>query len=482
MKRFISRYSLSFPKNLVYMFQVSEYRLGDFFAWYWRVLDFSKVAKRKSLVKTSKAMLILIGAWALLLAMHLMVLVLVFSRDSFNLPFLVIGLLLVPLFFPYLFSLLVLVINIFQLPLEYRIIAKAKKKLSKHKAYRIAIAGSYGKTTMREIIRTVVSEGKKVAAAPANYNTPLGISKFILGLKGDEEVLIFEMGEYYPGDIAKLCHLTNPDAGVITGVNEAHLVKFKSLERTTKTIFELADWLKDKALYVNVEDKNVLNFLDKQINQKYLAYNRNGLADLKVSNASTSLKGTSFDLLPPGDLSGDTVSLESNLLGLHQIGPLLVSIDIALKLGLSVAEIKKGIAKTKPFEHRMQPTIDSSGVVTIDDSYNGNPTGVKAAIDFLASIKGHQRFYVTPGLVEMGTRSAEIHQEIGRLLSEAGIEKVILIRNSVTPDIYAGLQKAGYTGDVIWFDDALKAYAALPQITVQGDLVILQNDWPDQYI
>lgn len=478
MKRFISRYSLNFPKNLVYMLQVSEYRLGDFFAWYWRVADFSRVAKRKSLVKTPKAMFILISARILFLVMYLLVFVLAFSKASYNLPYLIAGLLLIPILFPYLLALLVLVINIFQLPLEYRIIAQAKKKLSKHKAYRIAIAGSYGKTTMREIIRTVISEGKKVAAAPANYNTPLGISKFISGLKGDEEVLIFEMGEYYPKDITKLCHLTNPDAGVITGVNEAHLAKFKSLERTTKTIFELADWLKDKMLYVNVEDSNILNFLNKQTNQKYLAYSRGGLADLKVSNARTSLKGTSFDLLLPGEV----VSLESNLLGLHQIGPLLVSVDIALKLGLSVEQIKKGIAKTKPFEHRMQSTTDSSGVVTIDDSYNGNPTGVKAVIDFMAGIKGHQRFYVTPGLVEMGARSTEIHQEIGRLLSEAGIEKIILIRNSVTPDIYAGLQKAGYTGEVIWFDDALKAFAALSQMTVSGDLVLLQNDWPDQYI
>ena len=88
---------------------------------------------------------------------------------------------------------------------------------------------------------------------------------------------------------------------------------------------------------------------------------------------------------------------------------------------------------------------------------------------------------VTPGLVEMGSRKEKVHKEIGKQLARASIEKVILIRNSVTPFIEAGLQEEQYKGELMWFEKALDAFAALPSLTASGDIVLLQNDWPDQY-
>jgi UDP-N-acetylmuramoyl-tripeptide--D-alanyl-D-alanine ligase len=129
----------------------------------------------------------------------------------------------------------------------------------------------------------------------------------------------------------------------------------------------------------------------------------------------------------------------------------------------------------------LEPKIDGVGVITLDDSYNGNPDGVQAMIEFLASLQNHRRFYVTPGLVEMGKRTKEVHRQIGRNLAKAKIEKVVLIKNSVTAYIEEGLAEEKYEGEILWFDDALTAFAALPHLTVTGDVVLLQNDWPDQY-
>ncbi|MDP2656311.1 MAG: cyanophycin synthetase, partial [bacterium] len=117
----------------------------------------------------------------------------------------------------------------------------------------------------------------------------------------------------------------------------------------------------------------------------------------------------------------------------------------------------------------------------LDDSYNGNPDGVRVVINFLASLKHHRRWYITPGLVEMGDKTKEIHHDIGYQLASAGIEKVVLIKNSVTPHIERGLKESQFSGEIMWFDDALSAFAALPHLTVSGDVVLLQNDWPDQY-
>src|SRR3989338_1050127 len=374
---------------------------------------------------------------------------------------------------PYLLALFVFVGQLVQEPVEMTLINRAKATLAKHKGFKIAIAGSYGKTSMREILRTVLSEGKKVAAPGGSENTPIGIARFVNRLKGDEEVLVFELGEYYPGDIKLLAEMVRPDLGVITGVNEAHLSKFKTVDAATATIFELAAFVEPEHLYVNAENEAAR----LQSSKETTHYSRERVADWSVIAAETSLDGTSFNL----ERKGERMDVQSKLVGLHNVGPLAAAAHVALSLGLNTQQIEKGLAQTKPFAHRLERRDDPNGVITLDDSYNGNPDGVKAVIDFLASISGKRRWYVTPGLVEMGEKSEEIHKNIGKQLAEAGIEKVVLIKNSVTPWIEKGLQENSLGGDIVWFDDALNCYNSLPHITVTGDVVVLQNDWPDQY-
>jgi UDP-N-acetylmuramoyl-tripeptide--D-alanyl-D-alanine ligase len=195
-----------------------------------------------------------------------------------------------------------------------------------------------------------------------------------------------------------------------------------------------------------------------------------------VETATTGIEGTIIDF----SHLGKHMQAHSRLLGLHNVGPLAAAADIASRLGLSDEQIQAGISATKPYEHRMQPRVDG-GVIWIDDSYNGNPDGATAAIDFLKTLKDHRRWYVTPGLVEMGSRKEEIHREMGRRLAEAGIEKIVLIKDSVAPYIEEGLKEIGYKGEIIWFDYGPTAYNTLPKMTVAGDVILIQNDWPDQY-
>ncbi len=474
-KNWLSRYNLRYPRSIVYMLQASEYNISDYFAWYRKTKNFTRIEQRKRFVRTAKGLLLLVIAWGILfflIGAAISILWIDTSSLKYILPFLIV------LFSPYLLAYgiiipLLVIRIIIQWPVEYIIINKAKQKLKIHTAVKIGIAGSFGKTTMREILKTVLSEKKKVDAPPYSYNTLLGISQFVKTLKGDEEILVFELGEYYPGDVRKLCDFVQPSIGIITGVNEAHLQKFKSLEQTVKTIYGLADYLGEKPVYVNGENE----FARKNIRFNHVVYDRGRIGNWKIENPKTDLTGTSF-VLTKDDAR---LELKSSLLGLHQIGPLAASAEIALNLGLSFEQVRDGISKTAPFNHRLEPKTDNAGVITLDDSYNGNPDGVNAVIAFLASLKNCRRFYVTPGLVEMGLRTEEVHKQIGKKLAEASIEKVILIKNSVTSYIEQGLKEEGYKGEVIWFDDALAAFAALPLLTVKGDVVLLQNDWPDQY-
>jgi UDP-N-acetylmuramoyl-tripeptide--D-alanyl-D-alanine ligase len=385
-----------------------------------------------------------------------------------------VGLVMTPLFVGYLIVVPLLFVRlVVQLPVEYWIVRQASKRVRKHPAIKIAVAGSFGKTSMREVLKTVISQQRRVAAPPHSYNTPIGISRFLKSLDGTEEVLVFELGEYYPGDIKRLSRMTCPDLGVITGINEAHLHKFKRIERTVTTIFELAGWLGHRPLYMNGESPLVA----QNARPGDVAYTRTGAGDWTIERPVTGLDGTRFTLIH----GRKRYKVHSHLLGLHQLGPLAAAADIAANLGLTDEEVVKGLESVMPFEHRLEPHVDPTGVTLLDDSYNGNPSGAKAIIDFLGGLSGHRRFYVTPGLVEMGPKTAAVHEEIGRLLAKAGVEEVVLIRNSATPHILEGLTQAGYTGHVTWFDDGPAAFAALPEMTVSGDVVVLQNDWPDQY-
>lgn len=473
-KKFLSHYRPRYVRSLAYMLQSSEYDIGEYLSWFHRVKDFSSVEKRKELKKTNKAIVIQVISWMFLLAIVSIAFYMFTFSTTMGYGAGILTLILAPYLLAYGIIIPLLILKFFvQNPLEYVIIRRARNILAKHKGIKIAIAGSFGKTSMREMLRVVLSEEKLVAAPPHSYNTPLGISNFINTLTGNEEVLIFELGEYYPGDVRKLCALVQPDIGFITGVNEAHLQKFKTIDKTVSTIFELADYLKDKPTYVNGESE----FAKKNSREGHFVYDRHGVGQLKTQNLHTDLGGTSFTLVH----EGSELEISSSLLGLHQVGPLVAVADVAFSLGISEEGVKSGISKTKPFAHRLDPSYKEGGVVVLDDSYNGNPDGVRAVIDFLATLKGRRRFYVTPGLVEMGKQTEFIHKNIGIWLAEAEIEQVVLIRNSVTPYIEQGLKSANYQGVISWFDDAVYALSSLSLMTAEGDVVLLQNDWPDQY-
>lgn len=474
LRGWLSRYRWTYLEALVYMLQANEYDTRLYLEWLHRTINFTHVMRRKKLVYTTKAKLLLawLGVLYVALAAVFVAIVLAMTPGAamtvMALTILIAG----PFILAYGLLLPLLIGTwLIQKPRERQILAETKQILARHPATKIAIAGSFGKTTFKEILASTLGEAKVVAATPGNMNTPLGISRFAKKLTGNEEILIFELGEYYPGDIKKLCELVQPDMGVITGINEAHLMRFKTLDRTVATIYELADYLGDKPLWVNGESE----LAAQAARTGNRVYDRKGVGSLKVQHAKSDLSGTSFRIVG----GGTKLRIESGLLGLHNVGPLVAVADVASHLGLEPKSIESGLTNTQPFEHRMQP-MTAGGITTIDDSYNGNPAGAKAAIDFLRGLNGHRRVYVTPGLVEMGDRAAEVHREIGRQLADA-VEVVVLVRDSVTPFIEEGLQSKNFTGQIIWYDDGLSCLNALPHITKPGDVVLLQNDWADNY-
>lgn len=473
--KYWTRYLPGYLKTLLYMLQNTEYNIGDYLRWYFRTSDFRYVMKRRGLDMTSKVKLLLVVLRLLTLVLIIAVGLCVYYfylttywawlvlavLVGLAAPKLLAGMIIVPL---------VIGDILIQKPRERVIIRRAKDVLRDHPAIRIAIAGSYGKTTAKEMLLAVLKQGKNVAATPGNMNTDIGISRFAQKLRGDEDILIFELGEEKVGDVARLSRLTVPDIGVITGIAEAHLTSFKTIERTTATIFELADFVSPDELYTNQD-----NHLVAKRAQNSVGYSLKGSGDWKVSKVSSSVGGTEFTAKNGSKI----VRAHTGLVGTHTVGPTVMAIVIADSLGLTTKQIEKGLKTVVPFEHRMEPR-PMHGAWIIDDTYNGNSEGVKAGLEFLKHSAASRRMYVTPGLVEQGSMTETVHREMGRQIADSA-DVVVLMQNSVTEYIKAGMKKAGFKGKLVEIDNPLDFYTNLDQFVASGDIVLMQNDWTDNY-
>ncbi len=477
-KAILSLYRPSFVGAIVYMLQATEYQILPYLKWFWRTKDFSTVMHRKVLVNTRAARLLklFVGIGMLTQTVAAIYLAAVSITHGWGNPGVAWAITLytgTPLVWAHLVVLPLLIGRWFIIqPYYWLKIRTTKVIFSEHRGVKIAVAGSYGKTTMKEMLLAVLSEGKKVAATPANKNVAISHAQFAKVLKGDEEVLIIEFGEGAPGDVARFCYTIQPNIGIITGLAPAHLDKYKTLERAGRDIFYLAKYLGDKNIYVNGENQVLKPFVQKS----HSLYSSQQAAGWTISDVKVNIDGLTF-VMKKG---GQTLKLKSKLLGRHQVGPLALVAALANRLGLNASQIEKGISKIESFEHRMEPRR-VAGAWILDDTYNGNIEGLKAGLELLKELPAARKIYVTPGLVDQGENSAAIHQELGRAIAGASPDIVVLMQHSVTPDIQNGLEAGGYKGELIIEDDPLGFYNNLDQFIASGDIVMLQNDWPDQY-
>lgn len=475
----------------LYIFQLEEYELVRFFKSLLKKGLLPKSSLRKSVIWTQKAKLLAFISVVLQLGFSLAIAYLLNSL-FFN-TILAFVMLLIVIFYLFSFISFVFLIQAQDIikPIEIyqknKIINQAKKKLNLLKNLKIiGITGSYGKTTMKEVLSEILGIKFNVVSTFENQNTPIGIARKILKDVDDStEVFIVEMGEYVKGDVEKICKLTPPDISIITGINEAHLERYLTMENAISTKFEIVENMnKGGLILLNADDeltlKNYKRFIkDKKI--EWFTSSQSSLSNFRVesSQLNTSQLGLNFTLK---DLDFDReISFKTGFLAEYVIGNVIAGLIIGKSLGMNENEIKLGVSKIKPVEHRLEPSLLDSDIILIDDTYNGNSNGIKEGLKLLSKFSGRRKVYVTPGLVETGELTRDIHLEIGKDL--AGIaDLVVLTRNSVTPFIEEGLLKSGFKKEnIIWFNSSKETYSNLRSFINHGDVVLMQNDWSDNY-
>ncbi len=360
-------------------------------------------------------------------------------------------------------------------------IRKAKWKLWK-KEYKnlikIGITGSFGKTSTKFILQTILSEKYKVLATPESYNTTFGNTKVIREmLTKEHEVFISEMGARYRFEIAEICDFVKPQIGMITSIDKQHLETFKNIDTIVKAKSELLSALPDDGVVVLPNDQSYcLKLYQKEKRKKYLYAIQDKKADVYAKDMKVTNEGISFIAVT----SLGEIHCNAKLLGEHNVQNILGSIAIAIHLGLSKEQIEAGVSKIEPIPHRLQLIQNPNGIQVIDDAFNSNPEGSKAALKVLKSFAG-RKIVITPGMVELGTEEEKYNKEFGRQMADA-VDIAILVGNKRSMPIVEGLKEKHFDEMNIFVVDSLKsATQKLNEMARAGDVVLFENDLPDNY-
>ena len=357
-------------------------------------------------------------------------------------------------------------------------IRRAVIKLNTSNVIKIGITGSFAKTSVKEILKTILSQKYRVLATPESYNTPLGIAITAKQLDSTHDVFIAEMGARSRGDIREIAKMVKPKYGVLTGVNNQHLESFGSIDVTKDTKFELFENLAEGgAGFFATDNANALELMGRFNGEKYATGLKNEDNFVTATDVKMDVKGMSFTLVFGGE---KTVKCSTVLLGRHSVRNICLASAVAYKIGLTPKEIATGINRIQSIEHRLELMPNNKKIVLIDDSYNSNVDGIDAAMEVLDSFKG-RKIVLTPGLVELGKVENVVNMEFGKTLA-AHADIVIIIGTHNAVMLINGLIEGGMPRENIKFAKSLnKGNALLNEIVLEGDVVLFENDLPDNY-
>jgi UDP-N-acetylmuramoyl-tripeptide--D-alanyl-D-alanine ligase len=292
----------------------------------------------------------------------------------------------------------------------------------------VAITGSNGKTTVKELLAAILGERGPVLATRGNLNNDIGVPLTLLRLQ-DEPFAVIEMGANHPGEIGYLSALARPDLVLLNNVGAAHLEGFGSLEGVARAKGEIIGGLgPDGVVVLNADDPWAGLWRRLAGSRRVIGFGSGPQADLRVIPEAVQIRwhdqgfGCFFEVETPDGV----LELELALGGFHNVMNALAAIAAALAVGTDPAQVRAGLARVRPVKGRLQTRFGPAGLRVIDDSYNANPDSVGAAIQLLASAPG-ERWLVLGDLAELGPEAKALHLHLGERARAAGIDRLFTL-------------------------------------------------------
>lgn len=334
----------------------------------------------------------------------------------------------------------------------------------------VAVGGSNGKTTTKELLASVLRQKLNALWSDASFNNDIGVPLTLLRLESKHEVAISEVGTNHPGEIAPLMKMIQPKYGILTNIGREHLEFFRDVAGVAEEEGWLAELLPaDGKLFIN-GDNEWASGICKRTKASVSRVGFTEINDWSIRSIRLDKQGSTFRVeAPRAELAGD---YRINLLGRHQITNALFAIAVGGEFGLSRAEIERGLAECEPPKMRMQ-FREFNGVRILDDSYNANADSMVAALQTLHDLplKG-RRVAVLGDMAELGSHADAAHEEVGRRAAELGVEQLFAI-GKMAAVLARGARNAGLTR-IFEFLDVESAATAVKSFVKAGDVLLLK--------
>ncbi|MBI2018633.1 UDP-N-acetylmuramoyl-tripeptide--D-alanyl-D-alanine ligase [Candidatus Daviesbacteria bacterium] len=455
----------------LYIYQVFEYNSQDYLRWFLKNPTRRNLQKKHQLEWTKKALALFITSTVLII----MVSIYITASISPNL----ISLYLIFLFLLIFSPVFLVISNFLYTPLESylkgKILSQAKETLAKLPNLKVvAITGSFGKTSTKDILYTLLFKKYYVVKTPKSFNTPIGIAQTVMDLvKEKTDIFICEIGAYKRGEIAKIANLVKPQIGIITAVAPQHLQAFGTLENIAHAKFELPQALeKNGTAILNSTYEQIKNNASS-LSAKVIFYGSNN-DPFYATDIKTGTDGTEFTIHTPKGKA----DIKIPLTGEHHVQNLLAASVAALQLGLTLSEIKDRAKLMLPTPHRLE--IKKQGSMTIiDNTYNTNPEASRASLKLLSEYPATQRIIITPGLVELGQESSKENQEFAKDTAKV-VDEFIIVGENAKEDLLKGLSDFPKT-KIHLVSSTQNGIKLLSTLATARAVILLENDLPDQY-
>ncbi|MFA5013681.1 MAG: UDP-N-acetylmuramoyl-tripeptide--D-alanyl-D-alanine ligase [Candidatus Paceibacterota bacterium] len=383
------------------------------------------------------------------------------------------AILLFDLLTPFIVSLIILLLQPITVVLRNRVLRAATEKRAKMENLSvIGITGSFGKSSVKEFLRSILSVSFNVAATEENKNSEMGISEYILNnLTDKHEIFICEMGAYNIGGIKLLCDIAKPKIGILTNIGNQHEATFGSLQNIVKAKFELINSLPEEGLAVLNWDSELIrnNFKSNISSIKYSILEKE---DIWSEDIKEEKEWVSFRAIFK---TGEHLDARVNVIGAQNIINLLPAIAIAKRLGMENSEILMGIAKIDPKQGNIELKRNTKGINIIDASYSANVAGALAHLDYLKNWKDSKKIFVMPCLIELGKSAKQSHYDLGKKIG--GVCDVLIV---ATADYFNQLRKGAIEAgmkkeNIFLLTNPAKQYKKIMSIAKEGDVVFVEG-------
>jgi UDP-N-acetylmuramoyl-tripeptide--D-alanyl-D-alanine ligase len=330
----------------------------------------------------------------------------------------------------------------------------------------VAVTGSAGKTTTKEMLVEMLAEGFRTAKSQGNLNNHVGLPLSLLRLDGAAQVAVLEMGMNHAGEIRQLADIARPDTGVVTNVGWAHGESFDSIDGIAAAKRELIESLPaDGTAVLNADDARVARFGDAHPGRSVL-YGLSPSADVRGEDVESTPEGVKFRV-------GRT-RFESPLTGRHNISNLLAGIAVAGVYGIPPDRLTERIRNLGPGKMRGE-TFRHAGILVYNDCYNSNPEAARAMLDVLRDTPARRRIAVLGEMLELGHWAEPLHRDVGTYAAESGVNVLVGIRGAACHMLDAA-KRAGFRTDAaFFFEDPVEAGRLARSLAEPGDAILFKG-------